>query len=98
MTASKKAVRTRRGVEPAGRPARREVERKEKLPSKCFYSLLTIFSPAPPAAARPPRPSVVARPAVVDCCCTNAPSHAHRVVRVFYKTLPRRFRTMSTAS
>ena len=27
MTASKKAVRTRRGVEPAGRPARREVER-----------------------------------------------------------------------
>ena len=27
MTASKKTVRTRRGVEPAGRPARREVER-----------------------------------------------------------------------
>ena len=27
MTASKKAVRTRRGVEPTGRPARREVER-----------------------------------------------------------------------
>ena len=26
MTASKKAVRTRRGVEPTGRPARREVE------------------------------------------------------------------------
>ena len=26
MTASKKTVRTRRGVEPAGRPARREVE------------------------------------------------------------------------
>ena len=26
MTALKKAVRTRRGVEPAGRPARREVE------------------------------------------------------------------------
>ena len=27
MTALKKTVRTRRGVEPAGRPARREVER-----------------------------------------------------------------------
>ena len=27
MTASKKTVRTRRGVEPTGRPARREVER-----------------------------------------------------------------------
>ena len=27
MTASKKTVRTRRGVEPAGRPARLEVER-----------------------------------------------------------------------
>ena len=27
MTASKRTVRTRRGVEPAGRPARREVER-----------------------------------------------------------------------
>ena len=27
MTASKKTVRTRRGVEPAGRPARREVGR-----------------------------------------------------------------------
>ena len=27
MTALKRTVRTRRGVEPAGRPARREVER-----------------------------------------------------------------------
>ena len=30
MTALKKAVRTRRGVEPAGRPARREVELGKK--------------------------------------------------------------------
>ena len=70
---------------------------KEKLPSKCFYSLLTIFSPAPPAAARPPRPSVVARPAVVDCCCTNAPGHAHRIARVFYKTLPNEAHCLLTA-
>ena len=30
MTASKKAVRTRRGVEPTGRPARRKVELGKK--------------------------------------------------------------------
>ena len=30
MTASKKTVRTRRGVEPTGRPARREVELGKK--------------------------------------------------------------------
>ena len=40
----------------------------QKLPSECLYSLLTIFPPAPLAAARALRPSVVARPAVVDCC------------------------------
>ena len=54
MTALKKAVRTRRGVEPAGRPARREVERGRRArtnscsaPGECHRHDL-----GPPARAR----------------------------------------------
>ena len=37
MTALKKAVRTRRGVEPAGRPARREVELGKKSTNELVH-------------------------------------------------------------
>ena len=51
MTASKKAVRTRRGVEPAGRPARREVERGRRARTN---SSRTFAHPARAAAAPAP--------------------------------------------
>ena len=37
MTALKKTVRTRRGVEPAGRPARREVELGKKSTNELVH-------------------------------------------------------------
>ena len=44
MTASKKAVRTRRGVEPTGRPARREVERGRRARTNSSRTLRYVES------------------------------------------------------
>ena len=49
MTASKKTVRTRRGVEPAGRPARREVERGRRARTNSSRTFAHTSAKAPPA-------------------------------------------------
>ena len=59
MTALKKTVRTRRGVEPAGRPARREVELGKKSTNELVQEvrrgegqIIGFFKPSQ-AAAKP---------------------------------------------
>ena len=60
MTASKKAVRTRRGVEPAGRPARREVERGRRARTNSSRTFAQRAGRPRSRAARPGGATVVA--------------------------------------
>ena len=52
MTASKKTVRTRRGVEPAGRPARREVGRGRRARTNSSMAALAPSSAKEPKSPR----------------------------------------------
>ena len=60
MTALKKAVRTRRGVEPAGRPARREVERGRRARTNSSRTFAQRAGRPRSRAARPGGATVVA--------------------------------------
>ena len=66
MTASKKkTVRTRRGVEPAGRPARREVERGRRARTNSSRTFAQRAGRPRSRAARPGGATVVAPASVV---------------------------------
>ena len=65
MTALKKAVRTRRGVEPAGRPARRVVERGRSARTNSSRTFAQRAGRPRSRAARPGGATVVA-PAEVE--------------------------------
>ena len=60
MTASKKTVRTRRGVEPTGRPARREVERGRGARTNSSRTFAQRAGRPRSRAARPGGATVVA--------------------------------------
>ena len=60
MTALKKAVRTRRGVEPTGRPARREVERGRRARTNSSRTFAQRAGRPRSRAARPGGATVVA--------------------------------------
>ena len=60
MTASKKTVRTRRGVEPTGRPARREVERGRRARTNSSRTFAQRAGRPRSRAARPGGATVVA--------------------------------------
>ena len=60
MTASKKAVRTRRGVEPTGRPARREVERGRRARTNSSRTFAQRAGRPRSRAARPGGATIVA--------------------------------------
>ena len=60
MTASKKTVRTRRGVEPAGRPARREVEQGRRARTNSSRTFAQRAGRPRSRAARPGGATVVA--------------------------------------
>ena len=60
MTALKKTVRTRRGVEPAGRPARREVERGRRARTNSSRTFAQRAGRPRSRAARPGGATVVA--------------------------------------
>ena len=60
MTALKKTVRTRRGVEPTGRPARREVERGRRARTNSSRTFAQRAGRPRSRAARPGGATVVA--------------------------------------
>ena len=60
MTALKRTVRTRRGVEPAGRPARREVELGKKSTNELVQDVRAESGRPRSRAARPGGATVVA--------------------------------------
>ena len=64
MTALKKTVRTRRGVEPAGRPARREVELGKESTNELVQDVRAESSGPAFAAGPPLHPEGAAGPVV----------------------------------
>ena len=82
MTALKKTVRTRRGVEPAGRPARREVERGRRARTNSSRTFAQRAGRPRSRAARPGGATVVAPASVAMRSDGSIVGHRVRAVVV----------------